>query len=208
MQQLNKRRRTMGHHKPYDAEIEFLEGDGEAYILTNLIISDLDNDFYVEVELSNSTFGTIYGAYNGDAERSYYFSLVEKYSILTNGGCYNDSSSKFDFKNLLSNIPTRYRVYILRDGTYSFNEHSGSILNTTSRSNTKRTLNLYCVISGNGIGRICACKIYSFKWVKGDDTILDLIPVRIGDEGFMYNKVDGKLFGNAGTGRFILGNDV
>lgn len=43
---------------------------------------------------------------------------------------------------------------------------------------------------------------------KTDKTILELIPVRVGDEGFMYDRVSGKLFGNSGTGRFILGPDI
>jgi hypothetical protein len=36
---------------------------------------------------------------------------------------------------------------------------------------------------------------------------LDLIPVRVGNVGYMYDKVSGQLFGNAGTGNFILGPD-
>jgi hypothetical protein len=36
---------------------------------------------------------------------------------------------------------------------------------------------------------------------------LDLIPVRVGNVGYMYDKVSGKLFGNVGTGSFILGPD-
>ena len=36
----------------------------------------------------------------------------------------------------------------------------------------------------------------------------DLIPVRVGKVGYMYDKVSGQLFGNSGTGEFILGPDV
>ena len=38
--------------------------------------------------------------------------------------------------------------------------------------------------------------------------ICDLIPVRVGKVGYMYDKVSGQLFGNAGTGAFVLGPDV
>jgi hypothetical protein len=34
-----------------------------------------------------------------------------------------------------------------------------------------------------------------------------MIPVRIGTTGYMYDRVSGQLFGNAGTDDFILGND-
>ena len=37
---------------------------------------------------------------------------------------------------------------------------------------------------------------------------MDLVPVRIGSTGYMYDKVSGNLFGNSGTGSFILGPDV
>jgi hypothetical protein len=33
------------------------------------------------------------------------------------------------------------------------------------------------------------------------------IPVRVGTTGYMYDKVSGQLFGNVGTGDFILGAD-
>jgi hypothetical protein len=46
-------------------------------------------------------------------------------------------------------------------------------------------------------------RIYRF-YIEGK---IDLVPVRIGNVGYMYDKVSGKLFGNAGTGNFILGPD-
>ena len=36
----------------------------------------------------------------------------------------------------------------------------------------------------------------------------DFIPVRVGQVGYMYDRVSGELFGNDGTGDFILGPDV
>ena len=38
-------------------------------------------------------------------------------------------------------------------------------------------------------------------------TIRDFIPVRVGSTGYLYDKVSGQLFGNAGTGDFVLGPD-
>lgn len=52
-------------------------------------------------------------------------------------------------------------------------------------------------------------KLYRF-WIYDTDQslLLDAIPVRIGSVGYMYDKVSGQLFGNAGTGSFTLGPDV
>jgi hypothetical protein len=40
-----------------------------------------------------------------------------------------------------------------------------------------------------------------------DILVRDFIPVRVGNVGYMYDKVSGQLFGNSGTGNFILGPD-
>ena len=52
---------------------------------------------------------------------------------------------------------------------------------------------------------ICFGKI---KITIGNNIKYDLLPVRVGQTGFMYDKISGQLFGNSGSGNFILGNDV
>jgi hypothetical protein len=46
-------------------------------------------------------------------------------------------------------------------------------------------------------------KIYSFKCGSS----IDLIPVRVGMEGAMKDKITGKIYRNAGTGAFKIGAD-
>ena len=43
--------------------------------------------------------------------------------------------------------------------------------------------------------------------IENGITTFDFIPVRKGTTGYMYDKVSGQLFGNSGTGSFILGPD-
>lgn len=50
-------------------------------------------------------------------------------------------------------------------------------------------------------------RIYSCKFYYNNTLIYDFIPVRIGQVGYMYDKVSGQLFGNSGTGSFVLGPD-
>ena len=53
-----------------------------------------------------------------------------------------------------------------------------------------------------------SAKLYSLKvWLDGS-LVRDFIPVRVGTVGYMYDRVSGQLFGNAGTGAFVLGPDV
>ena len=51
-------------------------------------------------------------------------------------------------------------------------------------------------------GKIYYCQIIDGVLVR------DFIPVRVGQVGYMYDRVSGQLFGNAGTGAFIVGPDV
>lgn len=51
-------------------------------------------------------------------------------------------------------------------------------------------------------------RIYSLKVIENGKVELDLIPVRVGSEGYMYNRVNGQLLGNSGSGSFILGPDI
>ena len=50
-------------------------------------------------------------------------------------------------------------------------------------------------------------RIYSFSGISNNSPI-DLMPVRVGEIGYMYDRVSGELFGNMGTGEFILGPDL
>jgi hypothetical protein len=50
-------------------------------------------------------------------------------------------------------------------------------------------------------------RLYYFKIYSNNGLVRDLIPVRVGQVGYMYDKVSGQLFGNSGTGEFILGAD-
>lgn len=52
-------------------------------------------------------------------------------------------------------------------------------------------------------------KLYSFKIYNNDGSLArDYIPVRVGSEGALYDRVYGELYYNAGTGAFVLGPDI
>ena len=50
----------------------------------------------------------------------------------------------------------------------------------------------------------CSCRVEEVEI----GTRMHLIPVRKNGLGYMYDKVSGTMFGNSGTGDFILGNDI
>ena len=50
-------------------------------------------------------------------------------------------------------------------------------------------------------------KCYYAEFISNGIQICNLIPVRKDGVGYMYDRVSGQLFGNSGTGNFILGPD-
>ncbi len=58
-----------------------------------------------------------------------------------------------------------------------------------------------------GVNNGACVRFYEYLVMNGDTKIQHLIPVRVGNVGYMYDLVSKQLFGNAGTGDFILGPD-
>lgn len=64
-----------------------------------------------------------------------------------------------------------------------------------------------CVFAGNVNGTISQSPPMRLMALRLGAR-MDLIPVRCGTVGYMYDRVSGQLFGNDGTGDFIVGSDV
>ena len=102
--------------------------------------------------------------------------------------------------------------------TYRFSQNAASLNGVTVNVNdgttqisqvNDRNIGLFCRFPSDMYGISQARpKISSFKAWKSDVLIMDLIPVRVGTTGYMYDTVSGELFGNAGTEEFILGSDI
>lgn len=51
-------------------------------------------------------------------------------------------------------------------------------------------------------------KIFRYKHYQNMVAVRDMLPVRVGTTGYMYDTVTGRLFGNNGTGTFQFGLDI
>ena len=79
-----------------------------------------------------------------------------------------------------------------------------------------KTLTESILIGGGGHIKSNGMPTYTITWgsrvfwvyIQCGDVELDLIPVRIDQTGYLYDRVSGELYGNDGTGEFILGPDV
>lgn len=91
--------------------------------------------------------------------------------------------------------------------TKIYNMKYNSLYKTLTHSNVTRNGNTIYLYVQDPNNRKSTAKLFSFQAYIGDTLSLDLVPIRVGQVGYMYDKVSGQLFGNSGTGNFILGPD-
>lgn len=187
------RRRLGGKPLPYDAEVEYLQCDGTQYIDTN-VLGNLNTK--MEMSFRQSQNNVYAAGSRGDNTDSITFYIG------------SSATQRFGDKFATKTFSTNTDYVLTIDNT-------GLTMNgakTTFSATTSFTTQGYIYImwaSANGTpGNKFKGEVYYFKLWSNDELVRDMIPVRVGTTGYMYDKVSGQLFGNAGTGDFILGNDI
>lgn len=190
---------------PYDAEIEYLESTGTQWIDTGYKHDTASTRYKMSIMLTNiaaNQYNSLFGArITHDGREAYYLGVQNNktsYSCIGGTKVNSLSSLSVNIKYDIESIPS-----------------SGWIINNTlynliSSSNEKSIYNcyLYSLNQSNTNIENVYMKVYCFQIYEGNNLVLDLIPVRVGQVGYMYDKVSGQLFGNQGTGDFILGPDT
>lgn len=194
---VNRRRAYGGKNLPYyDAEIEYLESTGSQYIFFTAA-NPINNGYRLECEY-NLTTGAMFGAqfkgilaYNGTC-RLYDNRLEIPFRRRLVLACeYNNGLLVSIDNSFVGSISVSAIDY--GDIPYGLFVNNGANINTPSN-------NIIPADKGTG-------KIYRLSISKNNALVRDLIPVRVGTTGYMYDKVSGHLFGNSGTGDFVLGPD-
>ena len=181
-----------GKRLPYDAEVEYLETAGGQYINTGVKIY---NDTSVTVawysNYSTSTSSNFFGS-NSSSERFYFreYNGGASYSL---GGWWTNTSTSVV-------------------GTHTIEMSNGGIsidgVSSARAGDSKTGTGTFYLFDVPPYGyapsgmRCYSCKIY-----QNNTLVFDAIPVRKGTVGYLYDRVSGKLFGNAGTGDFVAGPD-
>lgn len=187
---------------PYDAvEVEYLQSSGTQYINTGLKV----NNSY--------TFDTSIAALNNAATT---------YWGCRNSGSYNTRNQQCYLQNNPA-APATSTIHLWTDSTeanYRANSWDSGIApavgtmyhfsGITVNTNLAQLTQPITLFAFNVVGTInkSSCRIGLFKAYSNGTVVMDMIPVRVGATGYMYDKVSQTLFGNAGTGDFILGNDI
>ena len=189
-----------GEALPYDAEVEWIESVKPAYIDTGIkfLVSysiALDMAFIEGSSNLDSGLGS-----TGDSICTLrVWSGVNQIQFNWYGG----------FNTLVSDSAELYSRHL-----YECNQR-GILLDGIQKSSSPpnrdspSSLKLAAYNDGN-TERQGKCRYWGFQIFGSDGTpIIDFVPVRIGDEGFMYDRVSGKVFGNVmSTGGFLPGPDL
>ena len=189
----------------FDTQIEYLEATGYQYIDTNIIY---DGNYRFKVKfICNSLI-----SYDDPASASIFGSRLKsnsntfQLSTFRNGSfSYNTSINE---RVGINTINKEYVVEFKRNGELYVNDVLK--LTVTNKSfNTPNSILLFALDQNSDIIEKFIGRIYYFTlYDENDNAIIDLIPVKKNNVGYMYDKVSKQLFSNQGTGEFILGPDL
>lgn len=180
--------------RPYTHKIEYLQSSGTQYINTE-ILPDTNTKFVIDVAITNNgdvQFGQMAGGdkrfHMGKYANTFHFGVGDTY------------------KNTVAQDNNRHVLEMNSDGTVKVDNAEYSVGKTYSgvgnplylfARNTNGSPS--CYVQGN---------LYSVQISQGGILVRDMYPVRVGQVGYMYDRVSKRLFGNSGTGTFTLGPDV
>lgn len=190
---------------PYDAEVEYLQSSGTQYINTGINGQSVTRFIvkgYCYPDGGNNTqllggtaqgAGTFFGARVNNGTFWYCMAsgsgLGDPTHLSTIDATISSTSSQTGTLTDLANN-TSYNFTSFSSGSWGFPNENLLIFGGYS---TRRSPNARC---------------YSLQIYTASGLVRDFIPVRVGQVGYMYDRISGQLFGNNGTGSFTLGNDI
>ena len=194
---------AQGGGLPYDAKIEYLQTDSAAYIDTGIAGDSDSHVIFIKYNHSSTVqYAGLYGNFYNDSHNCCRFILFNNASgyFAINSRAGGSAAVTISGANNMVELE-HHRTYIIMNGvTRNVSPSSGGTANS-------RTI----IVGKAGVGlttRDIGLKVYYFRIENSGTTLFDGIPVRVGQVGYMYDRVSGQLFGNQGTGDFILGPDV
>ena len=188
---------------PYDSEVEWLESTGKQWIDT---LVNADSNLSVEITMANA--GTPFtnvnpcGAILQTPRRRHHLNLHrhDGISYFFGNGDNCIRHSKY--------FPADAEIFTFKVDAINKTFSLGSFLGTFP-NDTFDTGMSYWLFGRNSTTPpyLGSLRIYSAKMRNGNTLVRNFIPVRVGDVGYMYDRVSWQLFGNSGTGAFVIGQD-
>ena len=191
--------------------IEYLESMGTQYVDTEVVPTDMTGvEAVLAIRSDNGTDNIPFGA-RENSGNTRFLEDVDWSNSDTIGwgfGTYSAANAKYSMTGKTGTIVTSsLNFYNDRCGRVNGVAYDTSLETKSLPSITCPiyifALNLNGTVRYPYIGRI-----YRVTITSGTTIVRDFIPIRVGTVGYMLDLVSGKLFGNKGTGNFVLGPDV
>lgn len=189
----------------YDAQVAYLESTGTQYIDTGVAASTTasyevecsfetnSNQFMCAIRRTSSYYDrSCFGVYNGD---------ITLYYGRASSNSWSPQAHDTAFHNYKQIVDASSATVEFDGVQHSFTRQNYSLGVTYylfRRNSNEAALQQYCS------SKVRLAKFYN----SSGSLVLNLIPVRCGTVGYMYDRVSGTLFGNDGTGDFVVGADV
>ena len=202
MNEMIRRRMTM-RAKLYDAEVEWIQGVPGYMINCDVEVNNNGYSIVSRVLIpSSSGYVDIFEktAWKGGTQNMWFLTLAPNNQMTFN---VNTTYGGFDVNGSIRNTLVDVNVF---SNTVLLRWNNTSASQTVSTPATgKGTSRLFNVRRDRADG----VRMYYFRLQAPDGSIIrDMIPVRKGNIGYMYDKVSGRIFGNANTtGYAIIGPD-
>ena len=200
-----ERRRICCNNPLYDSEIEYLESSGTQWIDLGIIP---DQNTKVQFKFKNliATGGSILGYNNNsDIQDWRFFNYGQKAYFDVPGG--SGTGNRINGGTI--NINTVYELEVGNFYVKNLETNTNLCSATAISSYTGNdTIKLNKKSSSTSVTNDISSNVwYYIKIYSNNDLIMDLIPVRKKQIGYLYDKISEQLFKNLGTGDFILGPD-
>ena len=192
---------------PYDAEVDYLESTGTQYVDTGVKPDDT-TVFSAEGLFDYAASATRFGTRDSETVASFTFlSISSGFRSSIGSGSVSAVHGLFATKKNAKTIeldgPGRAGRAVFVDGT---NESATSATSGPAFSCSHNFL-LFAFNNGGTVALATGARISACTIVKSGVLVRSFIPVRVGTVGYLFDRVSGQLFGNAGTGAFAIGPD-
>ena len=187
--------------KPYTSEITYLESTGTQYIDTGIAPSPAISETAVfEAVVPHVTYkNCLYGTGNDVGSKTCGICCNRGQVTYWNAGSFVPSAVPYE-------AAQKYEIH----RTSTSPQVNGKEVKSNMGAGASSELAYYLFARHNTQGApdaFSSVRLYSYRVESGGKPILDLVPVRVGRVGHLFDKVSQKLFSNKGEGAFVLGKD-
>lgn len=188
-----------GKRLPYDAEVEYLESTGTQWVDIDASKVATASRYVCSGKYMANTNQAMMWSHGYRGIRSY----GARISFVTRKYATTDTSVSYNTECIIEFDAVSLKGILT---SLSGTELASVTIGSSSASGGLRIF----AASETATGYLASqSRIYFMRVYDTEGNILlDFIPVRRGTVGYLYDRVSGKLFGNAGTGDFVLGQDV